>query len=157
MMKKSIFYLLLLSALLAQPLAYADLSDAKKYLKEKDYNSAFVELKKIVNEPSSDELGGNEYERNQAKLDLAYLYYKGFGVTQDYSESFKLYKSLISTGSADVFYGLGLHYYSGYGVAKDVDIARKLWTKSAELGNVYAKKMLEKTKIIDEGEWLKAR
>jgi TPR repeat protein len=156
-MKHSIRNLLLLSALLSQPLVYADLSDANKYLKEKDYNSAFVEFKKIVNEPSSDELGGNEHERNQAKMNLAYLYYKGFGVTQDYSESLKLLKSLISTGSPDVFYALGVHYYSGYGVAKDVDLARKLWTKSAELGSVPAKKILEKTKVIDEGEWLKAR
>ncbi len=68
----------------------------------------------------------------QAQLDLADRYYKGDGLTQDYTQAAHWYKKLAETGVANAQLTLGLMYAKGEGVKRD-DLEAVRWlTQAAE-------------------------
>ncbi len=68
----------------------------------------------------------------QARLDLADRYYKGDGLTQDYTQAAHWYKKLAETGVANAQLTLGLMHAKGEGVKRnDVEAVRWL-TQAAE-------------------------
>ena len=67
-----------------------------------------------------------------AQTKLGFMYYNGFGVKQDYRESFRLF------GLSNDAFGLGLSYLYGRGVGKDKAKAREYLVKAAKAGNANA-------------------
>src|SRR5664280_1687320 len=66
------------------------------------------------------------------------MYYKGEGVTQDYTSAAKWYRKAAEQGYAPAQYSLGLMYREGRGIPQDYAEAAKWYRKAAEQGNVYA-------------------
>lgn len=71
----------------------------------------------------------------KAQNELATMYYKGDGVSQDYSEALKWYRKAAEQDYAIAQYYIGLMYGNGLGVPQNVSEAVKWYTKSAEQGN----------------------
>ena len=67
---------------------------------------------------------------------LAYYYFKGFGVTQDYTKAFTLFLELAQTGNVNAQYFLGLCYRNGYGTEVNENEARR-WLQSASAKGDY--------------------
>ena len=66
---------------------------------------------------------------------MGYIYYRGYGVAQDYNEAFKWF---LKSAEMDNEWGvswIGLMYEYGYGVTKNHTEAFKWYRKSAEKGN----------------------
>lgn len=68
----------------------------------------------------------------EAQLQLAILYAKGEGVTQDYAVAAKWFRTAADQGSARAQYDLGVLYERGRGVPVDLAEAAKWYQKSAE-------------------------
>ncbi|MDG1499144.1 MAG: tetratricopeptide repeat protein, partial [Planctomycetota bacterium] len=54
-----------------------------------------------------------------AQLDLAFAYFQGQGVLQDYKEAVKWYRKAADQGVADAQFSLGVAYENGQGVLQD--------------------------------------
>jgi hypothetical protein len=61
---------------------------------------------------------------------LAYYYFKGFGVQQNYARAFNLYRELAQSGDANAQYFLGLCYRNGYGTTANLAEAKR-WLQTA--------------------------
>ena len=72
------------------------------------------------------------------QIKLAEMYYKGEGVTQDYTKAFEWYSKAAAQGNSDAQVNLGDMYYTGDGVAKDYTKAFEWFTKAAEQNNADA-------------------
>ncbi|MDE5880873.1 MAG: caspase family protein, partial [Muribaculaceae bacterium] len=83
---------------------------------------------------------------------LGYMYDKGFGVPQDYSEAVKWYRKAAEQGYPIPQCSLGDMYYYGHGVAKDLSEAKKWWEKSAAQGFGPAKDNLKKLQATEPTE-----
>jgi len=68
----------------------------------------------------------------EAQLQLAILYAKGEGMTQDYAVAAKWFRAAADRGSARAQYDLGVLYERGRGVPVDLAEAAKWYLKSAE-------------------------
>ena len=73
-----------------------------------------------------------------AQCSLGLMYYNGQGVTQDYSEALRWYRTAVEQGNADAMFHIGWMYYLGTGVSKDLTEAKRWWEKSASQGNKFA-------------------
>lgn len=73
----------------------------------------------------------------------AKVYYKGFGVEQDYEKAFELYQILANMGNKEAHYYLGKMYEEGLGVEQDLSKATEHYMKTDEsmshylLGKMY--------------------
>jgi len=68
----------------------------------------------------------------EAELQLAILYAKGEGVTQDYATAASWFQAAAAQGSARAQYDLGVLYERGRGVPADPEQAAKWYLKGAE-------------------------
>ena len=75
---------------------------------------------------------GADSENSEAQLQLAILYAKGEGVTQDYTAAAKWFRAAADQGSARAQYDLGVLYERGRGVPVDLTEAAKWYLKAAE-------------------------
>lgn len=71
-------------------------------------------------------------ERGNAKAQsaLAYLYYRGLGVAQNYAEAAKWYRKAAEQDQPEAFYFLGTMYLTGQGVARD-NVQAHTWCELA--------------------------
>jgi len=67
-----------------------------------------------------------EQGNRDAQFGLAYMYYNGQGVPQDYSEAAKWFRKAADQGNVDAQFRLGFMYYYGQGVPKDY-IQAHMW------------------------------
>jgi TPR repeat protein len=56
---------------------------------------------------------------------LGYMYSKGRGVQQDFTEAFRWYMKGAEAGNAQSMHNLGYLYYEGRGVRNDYEQARR--------------------------------
>ena len=75
---------------------------------------------------------GADSGNSEAQLQLAILYAKGEGVTQDYAIAAKWFRAAANQGSARAQYDLGVLYERGRGVPVDLTEAAKWYLKAAE-------------------------
>jgi uncharacterized protein len=66
---------------------------------------------------------------------LGYLYFKGLGVTQNWSRAFKCYEEGFALGDSYCSNNLGWFYERGILVDKDYEKAREFFTLASERGN----------------------
>ncbi|MFI3291255.1 MAG: tetratricopeptide repeat protein, partial [Opitutales bacterium] len=75
---------------------------------------------------------------------LALCYYRGNGVTQNYTEALRWWKKSAEQGYAFAQCSLGDCYERGNGVTQNYTEAVKWYRKSAEQGNAYAEQALKR-------------
>ena len=63
---------------------------------------------------------------------MAGAYYRGEGVTRDYSRALSLYTQAAEGGDQEAMYMLGQMYEQGQGGDKNLAAARKLYRKAAD-------------------------
>jgi hypothetical protein len=73
---------------------------------------------------------------------LAWAYYQGKGIAQDYAEAAKRFRKAADGGDAQSKYMLGYLYEDGKGVAADGNEAAKWYKQPAEKGSTYAQYLL---------------
>lgn len=78
----------------------------------------------------------------EAQVNLAYCYYIGSGVEQDYAEAVKWYRKAAEKGSAKAQFSLGACYEFSLGVGQDYTQATKWYRKAAEQGHAEAQGFL---------------
>ena len=78
---------------------------------------------------------------------LGWLYYTGFGVTQDYIKAREWYEKALDKGYVQAMTNLGVLYASGHGVAQDYAKAREWYEKAADKGDTSATEALEQLSI----------
>lgn len=71
----------------------------------------------------------------QELFELAYKYYVGEGVEQDYTKALDLFTKSAAQGNRDAQFALGLMYYNGEGLKQDYTKAFEWFIKSAEQEN----------------------
>jgi len=74
----------------------------------------------------------------KAQYNLAFMYYKGKGVTQDYKQAVKWYRKAAEQGYASAQFNLAFMYDKGKGVTQDYKQAVKWYLIAAEQGDVKA-------------------
>jgi TPR repeat protein len=103
------------------------LVEAKHYLDLKDYVKALPPLQKGAD-------AGDAVAMNS----LGYLYEKGLGVAQNYSQARQWFQKAAKAGNATAMANLGMLYRDGSGAAGDYDKAREWFQKAADAGNTVA-------------------
>ena len=96
----------------------------------------------------SDEENGSDDEKVAMDLDtavtsdsasdamsIAWKYYSGDGVDQDYSEAMKWFIKAAEKGDPSAYREIGNMYFRAYGVEQDYDKAIEWFQKAADLGN----------------------
>ena len=78
----------------------------------------------------------------QSEYDLAYLYYFGVGVEQNYEKAFEWVQKSAKQGYDQAQYNLGILYENGIGVEANYKKAREWYKKAAEQGHPRALKAL---------------
>ena len=73
-----------------------------------------------------------------AQFNLGLAYYRGEGVSQDYTQAVSWYRKAAEQGVAAAQYNLGVCYYKGEGVSQDYTQAVSWWCKAAEQGHSLA-------------------
>ena len=73
-----------------------------------------------------------------AQFNLGLAYYRGEGVSQDYTQAVSWYRKAAEQGVAAAQYNLGVCYYKGEGVLQDYVQAVSWWCKAAEQGHSLA-------------------
>ena len=81
-------------------------------------------------------------EHAHAQYNLAVMYQKGDGVTQNLQKSFFWYEKAANAGLAIAQYNLGMIYFEGKVVEKDEAKAKSLWQKAADQGLEVAVKLM---------------
>ncbi len=76
-------------------------------------------------------------------INLARLYNKGQGVTQNYAEALRWLKIAASLDSAIAMYNLGYMYMKGQGTQKNIDEAKRWYKAAASKGDKKSQKALE--------------
>ena len=82
----------------------------------------------------------------EAQYNVAYSYYHGEGVTQDYTKAVFWYEKAAEQDHADSLNGLGICYKNGKGVSKDKEKALELFRRAMECGSVSGTKNYEALK-----------
>jgi len=94
-------------------------------------------------------INADEAKMNAAGLrKMAQSYEHGHGVKKSYDQAFGLYCKAALMGDAMSAYNMGFMYFNGRGVARDIPLAIYWFKKSAETGDIYAKRMLVKFRGI---------
>ena len=78
----------------------------------------------------------------RAQNNLAYLYERGLGVPQSYSEAVALYNRAAALGLTEAKYNLATLHHSGKGVPRSFEKARPLYAAAAHAGYADAEYML---------------
>lgn len=133
-------------------------SVAKKYFKtaaDDGYMPAMEEYAGLLyNEYRPDDLELLKYVRMavdagskamQPKLAELYLY--GNKVERDYQSAFKIYESMVKSGSMNYLYELAQMYRCGLGVEKDADLSDRYMNLAAASGDKRAVTCLEQVKL----------
>jgi uncharacterized protein len=105
---------------------------------EKGYTKAYFNLGHLYKEGSivtqDFTKATNYFKQGIADIDckaaLAYMYYKGLGVPQDYTNAFTLFSIVAKKGNPNAMYFLGLCYRNGYGTMVNIEEA-KFWLQKA--------------------------
>ena len=66
---------------------------------------------------------------------LAFFYYKGYGVNQDFSKAMNWWKKGAEEGNGNCAIWVGDLYRDGQGVTKNKEEAKKWYEKAEELGD----------------------
>ncbi len=74
------------------------------------------------------------------------MYFKGFGVKQDYSTAIWWFRQSAMQNYSSAQYNLGYMYQYGLGVKQDIDTAIKWYTKAADQGYEQATDKLKELK-----------
>ena len=83
----------------------------------------------------------------QAASHLAFCYYNGYGVKQDYKRALECWeKASEKTNDANDYYNAGLMYYNEYGTSYNHTKALTYFTKAKKLGHKSADEMLRRCK-----------
>ena len=112
-------YLIILTLLLLNPVAYADFDDGLKAYLEGDYKTALEEFEPLAKQGNSN-----------AQLRLANLHAMGHGVLRDYTEALYWLKKSAAQLNGTAEYNIGMYYIYGYGVDSNLKKA-KYWIKRA--------------------------
>jgi hypothetical protein len=83
----------------------------------------------------------------KAEDGLGFMYFRGEGTVQDYSEAAHWYRKSAEQGYAPAQYDLGYMYYYGYGVPQDRVEANRLFHQSAAQGNEDARRTIGLSKV----------
>lgn len=102
--------------------AYSALGDVYEYQKKYSESNKYY---KMAYEK------GDKYAASQ----LAWNYYAGKGVKQNYEEAYKYFKYLADNNMPDGYNGLSYLYMYGLGVNKDLDKAMAMIDKAIEISN----------------------
>lgn len=86
-----------------------------------------------------------------AQFNVAYKYYYGIGIPQDYNQAFKWYMKSAKQGNYLAQNILGSMYYNGNGTHQDYKQAANWYMKSAKQGHPYAPFNLGKMYYLGEG------
>lgn len=83
-----------------------------------------------------------------AQLNLSDLYRSGCGVRRDAKLSVTMLEQAFSNGQAEAGYLLGSRYLYGDGVDQSMEEAKKIWQKSAMMGNVSSQQALDNSRTL---------
>jgi TPR repeat protein len=75
---------------------------------------------------------------SEAQYNIGFMYFKGWGVQQDYTEASRWFSRAAQQDNADAQFFLGLSYSIGRGVPQDPERAVHWYRKAAEQGDVVA-------------------
>ncbi len=128
---KSIRHCLLAAALSAALPAQADFQAGLVAIAQRDFAAALKAFTPLAEQ-------GNA----AAQVNLGNLYMKGLGVTQNYPEARRWYRSAADQGERMAQSKLGILYYHGLGVEKDPAEAARWFQKAAEQGVTGAQTIL---------------
>ena len=78
-----------------------------------------------------------------AQLKLAYMFYYGENVKQDFSKAAYFYEKAAEQKNANAVNNLGVLYAYGFGVKKDIQKAKILWELASRQGNTESKVNLQ--------------
>ncbi len=92
---------------------------------------------------------------SEAQYNIGFMYFKGWGVQQDYAEAARWFGSAAEQDNADAQFFLGLSYSTGRGVQQDPERAVYWYRKAAEQGDVVAQFNLGV--IYDKGRDIRQR
>ncbi len=123
----------------------SECADAQRNAQEQknlgNIEQAKVLFEKLLEKNSNDAEAKNfisKYTQSAAQCNLGYMYEKGNGVSEDYSEAVRWYREAAEQGYATAQYNLGCMYYGGKGVSKDYTEAIRWFRMAAEQGNARA-------------------
>jgi hypothetical protein len=97
--------------------------DAMRALNDKNYDDAFRLFQQASARGSV-----------PANFWLGWLYFQGFGVTQDYGQAMQWYRKAADQGNTGAMFGIGNLYDRGLGVPRDYAQAMQWFRKCADLG-----------------------
>lgn len=112
--------------------AQADLQSAEDAYGRKDYNTAFVEFKRLAEQGDS-----------TAQSSLGILYELGKGVTKDFAQARYWYMKSAEQGNDNGQYNLATLYYLGQGVPQDTITACKWWSIATRSNNGAARNSMQ--------------
>ena len=92
---------------------------------------------------------------SEAQYNIGFMYFKGWGVQQNYAEAAQWFGRAAEQGNADAQFFLGLSYSAGRGVQQDPERAVYWYRKAAEQGDVVAQFNLGV--IYDKGRDIRQR
>ena len=119
-------YLLLLSCLLAHPVARADgLEDIRAAIRQRDYEKAVPLLETLANTGNS-----------AAQYQLAALYRAGNGVPKNHERAFSWLNKAAQQNHRQAEYNLGVMYENGWGTPASEADARYWYDKAAAHGRL---------------------
>lgn len=131
-LRTSVLALLCLSAASLLPgVASAGFEEGVAALDNKDYATAFKEFKLLASQGDA-----------TSQYNLALMYAKGQGVSQNANEAVKWYRLAAAQGSGGAQFNIGLMHKSGLGVSQDYKEAVKWFRLAAAQGNADAQNKL---------------
>jgi uncharacterized protein len=132
---KKLLLILVLVVMCSSVARSSDVNDAAVAYDKGNYAQALDLFRALVAKevPSTQALG---------QYFIGRMYNDGEGVTQDYKEAEKWYRTAAKQGLADAQYNLGLMHESGVGVTQDYEEAAKWYRAAAEQGLADAKNNL---------------
>ena len=80
-------------------------------------------------------------------FNLGFMYYRGYGVEQDYGKAIECYRRAADQGLPVAIFAVGDCYYLGNGVEKDIKQAKKWYKKALKAG--YEPDEEDKSHLID--------
>jgi TPR repeat protein len=132
--------LLLIIAVLFSANTFAGLDEASAAYSNGDYKTAFLETKVPAEQGIA-----------VAQFNLAVMYEKGQGTSQDDEKALFWYTKSAEQGNADAQFNLGNLYYEGLGITQDYKAAIHWYRKSAEQGLAVAQNLLAGMYIFGQG------
>lgn len=114
-------------SLLAGPTMAGPLEDGVVAFKGLKYSSAFK-----IWQPVAEQGDAHAQDR------LAFLYFKGYGVSQDYAKAIKYFRLAADQDLASARFYLGVMYANGLGVGRDDGEAVNWYRQAANQGDIFA-------------------